>query len=490
MRILNAERLCANGNAHARKLVLDILEAGLAACDPYRNTRRLLRRESTRLIVGHPDFEPPGDPQRGQAIYDLTTIRRILVLGAAKGVQLAAKAIEDVLGDRLTGGHVIAKRGDPLILERIGVTFGGHPVPDEGCVEGCRRILELCRNLTPDDLVFTLAGNGISSLLTLPAPGLSLEDVRAVTRTLQIERGIPTQDLNPIRNHLDQLKGGRLTRRLQPAQAVHILIFDPEGQLVDRERGYVQLMRKNRFLHTLPDSGTFADARALLHRWHAWEAMPAAVRAHLERADPALETVRLEEFEQSRFRIFGVLPRRIGLLHGARIRAAELGFPAHTLMTFLQAEAQQAAAVLMELANTVARQGVPFNPPCVLLTAGELLVTVGKERGMGGRNQEYALAAALRIADSKQIVVGAVDSDGTDGPGGTLVTDEGEIACLAGGLVDGWTADAARAAGVDIREALRMHDTSPALWRLNGGILATPAVSMTDLGVILILGRE
>jgi glycerate-2-kinase len=109
---------------------------------------------------------------------------------------------------------------------------------------------------------------------------------------------------------------------------------------------------------------------------------------------------------------------------------------------------------------------------------------------MGGRNQEYALAAALRIADSKQIVVGAVDSDGTDGPGGTLVTDEGEIACLAGGLVDGWTADAARAAGVDIREALRMHDTSPALWRLNGGILATPAVSMTDLGVILILGRE
>jgi len=490
MRILNAERLCSHGNTRGRRLVLDILEAGLVTCDPYLNTRRLLRREGSRLIVGHPDFEPSGDPRRGEAIYDLTAIRRILVLGATKGVQLAAKAIEDVLGDRLTGGHVIAKHGDPVILERIGVTFGGHPVPDEACLEGCRRILELCRDLTPDDLVFTLAGNGISSLLTLPALGLSLDDVRAVTRILQIERGIPTQDLNPIRNHLDQLKGGRLTRHLQPAQAVHILIYDPEGQLVDRERGYVQLMRKNRFLHTLPDHGTFADARAILHRWQAWGAMPEAVRAHLDRADPALETVWLEEFEQTRFRIFGVLPRRVGLLHGARLRATELGFPAHTLATFLQAEAEPAAQVLMELANTVVREGAPFSPPCVLLTAGELLVTVGTERGMGGRNQEYALAAALRIADSTQIVVGAIDSDGTDGPGGTLVTNGEEIRCLAGGLVDGWTIDEALAAGVDIREALRTHDTSPALWRLNSGIHATPSVSMTDLGVILILGRK
>ena len=490
MRILNTSRLCGYGNVRGRTIVLDILEAGLAACDPYQNTRRMLRLDGSRLIVGHPDFEPSGDPQRGEATYDLTVIRRILVVGAAKGVQLAAKAIEDVLGDRLAGGHVIAKHGDPLILERIGVTFGGHPVPDEGCVEGCLRILDLCRDLAPDDLVFTLAGNGISSLLTLPAPGLSLADVRAVTRILQIECGLPTHELNPIRNHLDQLKGGQLTRRLQPAQAVHILIYDPEGQLVDRERGYVQLMQRNRFLHTLPDQGTFADARAILHRWQAWDAMPDAVRAHLERGDPAQETVRPAEFEQTRFRIFGVLPRRVGLLHGARLRAAELGIPAHTLATFLHVEAQPAAAVLMEIAQTVAREGAPFAPPCAVLTAGELLVTVGHERGMGGRNQEYALAAALRIAGSRQIVVGAIDSDGTDGPGGALLADGEEIRCLAGGVVDGWTAERARAAGVDLHVALRTHDTSPALWRLDSGIHATPSISMTDLGVILILGRE
>lgn len=473
MRILNTSRLCGHGNVRGRTLALDILEAGLVACDPYQNTRRMLRLDGSRLIVGHPDFEPSGDPQRGDASYDLTAIRRILVVGAAKGVQLAAKAIEDVLGDRLAGGHVIAKHGDPPILERIGVTFGGHPVPDEGCVEGCRRILELCRDLTPDDLVFTLAGNGISSLLTLPAPGLSLEDVRAVTRFLQIERGLPTHDLNPIRNHVDQLKGGRIARHLQPARAIHILLYDAEGQVGDREQGYVQLMQRNRFLHTLPDHGTFADARVILQRWHAWEAMPEAVRAHLERADPSQETVRADEFERTRFRIFGVLPRRVGLLHGARERAAALGLPAHPLATWLQAEAQQTGFVLADIAKTVAGKGLPFEPPCVLLTTGELLVTVGKEGGMGGRNQEFALAAALHIAGSANIVVAAVDSDGTDGPGGSLTRDGEIIRCLAGAVVDGWT-----------------HDTSPVLWRLDSGIHATPSVSMTDLGVVLILGRE
>lgn len=301
---------------------------------------------------------------------------------------------------------------------------------------------------------------------------------------------MPTQELNPIRNHLDQLKGGRLARHLQPAQAIHILVYDPEGVLVEQGRGYAQLVHRNAFLHTLPDHGTFADAVAILRRWSAWEAMPPAVRAHLERADPAQETVKPDEFERTRFRIFGVLPRRVGLLHGAGRRAAELGFAVHPLTTFLQAEAQQAANVLMEVAGTVARHGMPFTPPCALLTAGELLVTVGHERGMGGRNQEYGLAAALRIAGSPNIVVAAIDSDGTDGPGAQLVGSVEGLPCLAGAIVDGETAAEAQAASIDIRDALRRHDATPALWRLGSGIHATPSVSMTDLGVILVLGRD
>ena len=177
--------------------MVQILEAGLQAADPYTNAGKLLRVEDGKLMVGHPLFEPSGSPQTGDEVFDLARVGRIFVFGAGKGVQRVAKAIEDVLGDRLTGGHVIGKHGDEIILDRIGVTLGGHPVPDEGCVRGCQKILEMCQGLRREDLVFTIAANGVSALLTLPVPGVSLEDVPPVTYLMQIERGVPTQDLNP-----------------------------------------------------------------------------------------------------------------------------------------------------------------------------------------------------------------------------------------------------------------------------------------------------
>lgn len=488
-RILNSDVLASHGNIAGRKTVLDILEAGLRAADPYENTRKLIRIDDGKLIIGDPDFEPAGDPRSGQEVFDLSRLDRILVVGAAKGVQLVAKAIEDVLGDRLTAGHVIAKHGDPLVLERIGVTFGGHPVPDGGCVEGCQRIREMCRGLRENDLVFTIAGNGISSLLTLPAPGITLDDLRRTTYLMQIERGAPTPDLNPIRSHLDMMKGGRISRHLQPAMAIHILAYDANGNIFWREQGYRAFLRQNQFLHTVCDSMTFTDAIRMLRKWDAWEAVPASVRHHLERADPAHETVKIEEFERMRFRIFGVLPRKLGMVPTAARRARELSLTPHTLATWLQAEASQAGGVLADIARSIERDGVPFEPPCVLFTAGELLVTVGQEQGVGGRNQECALAAALRIAGSPNIVMGMVDSDGTDGPGTQFLRGGADIPCLAGGLTDGETVAEAIAAQVDIHDALKRHDTTLPLWRLKSGIVASPGISLTDLGVILISGR-
>jgi len=482
MRILNVDRLASHGNVRGRKAVLEVLEAGLEAADPYNNTRKLLRVERGKLVVGNPDFEPRGTPKPGDEVFDLSRIGRIFVFGAGKGTQRVAKAIEDVLGDRLTGGHVVAKHGDEVILERIGVTLGGHPVPDEGCVRGCERILEMCRDLREEDLVFTVVGNGVSSLLTLPAPGVSLADVQRTTYVTQIERGVPTGDLNPIRNHLDVMKGGRISRYLQPATAIHIIAVDPE----DHDR----LMRRNLWLHTLPDCTTFQDAVAMLKKWDAWEAVPESVRRHLERADPEQETVKAREFENTRFRIFGVMPSRLGMLPTAQRKAAELGFRPYTLASGLQAEASQAGLVVATVATTVERDGVPFEPPCALFTCGELLVTVGKGNGVGGRNQEYALSAALRIAGSKHIVVGAVDSDGTDGPGTQFSEAYRDIPCLAGGLVDGETASEARAAGIDLRAELRRHNATPALWKLDSGIVATHNISLNDLGVTLIMGRS
>jgi glycerate 2-kinase len=478
-RILNAETLTAHGNLRGRRDVVEILGAGLQAADPYTNTKKLVRIKGNRLIVGGADYEPRGSPITGDALFDLDQVGRILVVGAGKGAQQVARAIEETLGDRLTGGQVIAKHGDDLILERIGVTFGAHPVPDEGCVEGCRRILALLQDLREEDLVFTIAANGISSLLTLPVPGVTLDEVRRTTYLMQIERGAPTSDLNPIRNHLDQMKGGRISTHIHPATAIHILAIDPGD--------YDQLMHHNVWLHTLPEGSTFEGAVAMLKKWNAWDAAPASVRAFLKRADPRWETVKADTFEKMRYRIFGVMPNHLGVIPTAMKRAASLGYRPVDLARMLTAEASQAGLVVATIAATIEQHGTPFEPPCALFTSGELLVTVGQETGIGGRNQEYAISAAIKIAGSPNIVVGAADTDGTDGPGTQFAEGCETIPSLAGAVVDGTTFQRARELGIDLHDALRHHNTTPALCRLDSGIVATHNISLNDLCVTLIM---
>lgn len=482
MRITNASSLSSHGNVAGRMAMVEILEAGLQAADPYWNTRELVRLDGNRLVVGGSRFEPEGSPVTGEVVFDLSSIRRILVIGAGKGLQRVAKALEDVLRERLTGGHVVDKKGYPMTLERIEVTLGGHPVPDDACVRGCRRILQLTQDLSEDDLVFTCIGNGVSALLTLPVPGVTLEDVMATTRIMQIEHGAPTPDLNPIRNHLDMLKGGRIARRLQPAQVIHLIAIEPGS--------YHELMHDNFWLHTLPDGTTYDQAIDSLHKWGAWDEVPASVREFLCRKDPVMDSVKAEEYEGFHHRIFGVMPgpRQTAKLPAAMRKAEELGFRPYLLGEEVSAiEASHAATYLAEIARTVERRGQPFEPPCALFTSGEMVVTVGKEGGMGGRNQEFALAAARRIAGSASIVMASVDTDGTDGPGTQFVQGGAAIPCLAGGVVDGLTLAEAEAAGVDITEALRRHDATPALWRLRSGVLAEPGISLNDMTVALVM---
>ena len=484
MRIIDGAKLTAHGNRRGRELVVDILDAGLDATDPAPKVRQLVRLEGERLVVGDPLFEPPGSPRTGNTVYDLARIGRIYVFGAGKGVQHMARPLEEILGDRLTGGHVIDKHGAPVILERIGVTFGAHPVPDEGCVQGCLRILEMAQGLMANDLVFTLACSGISSLLTLPAPGVTLDDIRQMTYLMQIERGAPTSDLNPIRSHLDRMKGGRISRYIQPARAVHLF-----GSTLPYT--YDDLMHRNSFLHNHPEGTTYADAVASLQKWQAWDAVAPSIRAWLTKADPRHETVKVDEFERTDFRTFRLTPEALSPLAAARRRSLGLGLTPHMLATHLIAEAREAGFVVGTMAAEVERNGEPFAPPCALLSGGELLVTVGEETGVGGRNQEFALAAALRIAGSANVVVGAVDTDGTDGPGTQYHdVDLGGVPCLAGGVTDGYTLGRARELGLDLHDILRRHDASPALVRLESGVVAEQNIGLCDLRVAVILGRS
>ncbi len=380
LRIQNMESLASHGNIPGRRAMLDILEAGLEASDPYNAVKELIRIDRGMLIIGNREFEPAGTPISGDAVFNLDEINNIYVFGAGKGVQRVAKGIEEVLGDRLTGGHVIDKKGHPVILERVGVTLGGHPVPDEGCVEGCQRIIEMTKDLTENDLVFTCATNGISSLLTMPVPGVSLEDVRRITYVMQLEHGAPTSHLNTIRQHLDMMKGGRISRYIQPARAIHILAIDPGV--------YEQLMYKNLWLHTLPDYTTFQMAIDNIKKWDAWEEAPKSVVNFLERADPEYETVKAEEFEKKMapHRIFGIMPARLqtAKLPLGMKKAEGLGFKSVILAERMWwVEPQQAARLISSMARTIEHIGQPLTPPCALFSSGEMTVAIGKERGMG-----------------------------------------------------------------------------------------------------------
>ena len=465
--------------------MVEILEAGLQAADPYWNTAKLVRIEGDILVVGGTEFEAKGAPVTGEERIPLADIDRIFVFGAGKGIQRVARALEDVLGDRLTGGHVIDKKGHPVVLDRIGVTLGGHPVPDEDCVRGCERILDMARDLTDKDLVFTCVANGVSALLTLPAPGVSLDDVKKTTHVMQIVKGAPTSDLNPVRNHLDLMKGGRICRHIQPARAIHIISIDPGS--------YDHLMHRNYWLHNLPDGTTYEMAIDRLRRWEAWDEVPESVRDFLIKSDPLYDSVGAEEFSSTHSRVFGIMPGhgQSGKVGPAMKKAEQLGFRAHLLgdeMMFI--EAKQAAYYLAEIAKTIERRGGPFKAPCALFTSGEMVVTVGKSEGIGGRNQEFALAAATRIAGSSRVVMASVDTDGTDGPGTQFAQGNEDLPCLAGGIADGFTMHEAADLGIDVGDVLARHDTTPALLQLESGVIAEPNISLIDLTVALILPPE
>ncbi|MDR1028880.1 MAG: DUF4147 domain-containing protein [Clostridiales Family XIII bacterium] len=483
-RIQNADRLTSHGNRKGREDLIEILEAGLGAADPYNNVRSMLELKGDILKVGNPLFEADGDPQSGVESIDLRNYDRIFAVGAGKGVQRVAKAIEDVLGDKLTGGAVISKHGDLPVLTKITNTYGGHPTPDRGCVDGAKKIMDLSRDITERDLVFTIIMNGGSSLLTLPFEGITVEDVKQLTYLVQIKYGIHTTYLNYIRNHIDQLKGGRIARAFSPAKMIHLFGTDANRHDTSPiKQDYNYIMRHNVWLHNLPDGSTFADAQKVLETNALLDECPRSIRDAIYEADAEKETVKYDEYIRTDFRFFGIMPENAWLT-SAYEKAQSLGYRPFILTRLLNADPQQAANVIMAIASNIADRNEPFASPAALITGGEMLVPVNAATGIGGTNQEFCLTAATRIAGSDRIVCASVDTDGTDGPGG--FRRGGVPECLGGGIVDGSSARRAEAKGIDIPFHLKNHDTTLPLWEMGDGIVMKQNISVCDLSVTLI----
>lgn len=354
---------------------------------------------------------PPQLPERPRG--------RTLVIGAGKASAAMAKVLEDHWPAPLDG-LVVTRYDYGVPCERIEIVEAAHPVPDAAGERAARRMLEKVQGLTEEDLVICLISGGGSALLSLPAPGLTLDDKQMVNKAL-LKSGATISEMNCVRKHLSAIKGGRLAASCAPARVVSLLISDVPG---DDPAAIASGP-------TVADPTTFADARAIVHKYAI--DLPAAVRAHLERAEdetPKPDDPRLSHCET---RIIAA-PQRS--LEAAAEAARQLGYTPLILGDSIEGEARDVALVHAGIARQVIRHGQPLPAPCVLLSGGETTVTV-RGNGRGGRNAEFALALALALRGQPGIHAIACDTDGIDGTednAGAIVTPDTLIRAEVAGL--------------------------------------------------------
>jgi glycerate 2-kinase len=421
----------------ARETAHEIMRAALKAVDPAQAVYTALRLEGDLLRIG-------------DATYDLTRYRRIVVVGAGKASAPMARAVEEILGDRTGGGVVNVKYGYTDRTQHIRLHQAGHPVPDENGLEGTRQIVELLSQAGEDDLVLCLISGGGSALMMLPEDPISLADYQALTDAL-LRSGATINKINTVRKHIEQVKGGRLAKVAAPAQVATLILSDVVGNPLD-------------FIAsgpTVPDTTTFSDALGVLEEFSLLDAVPPSVTDWLQRGRRG----EVPETPKPGDRLFErvstvVIGSNDIAAEAALSRARELGFSSLLLTTYLEGEARDAGKFAAALAKELVHRHNPVPLPACLILGGETTVTV-RGRGKGGRNQEIAVSAAMAIRGMERVLIAALATDGTDGP-----TD------AAGGIVDGRTLERAEAKGLDARAALADND-SYAYLRDVGDLLVT-----------------
>lgn len=322
---------------------------------------------------------------------------RTVVIGAGKAAAAMAAALEDHWPAPLSG-LVITRYGHSVPTRAVEVLEAAHPVPDAAGEAAARRMVGLLHGLGPDDLVLFLASGGGSALLALPAPGIGLEDKRALTNAL-LRSGAAIGEINCVRKHLSAVKGGRLAALAAPARLVTLAVSDVPGD----DPSVIASGP------TVPDPTTLEDARAVLAKYGIIP--PPAVAARL--ADAAAETPKPGDpaFDRAEYRL---IARPQASLEAAARVAAEAGLTPLILGDCLEGEAREMAKVMAGVVRSIRAHGQPAARPAVILSGGEATVTI-KGQGRGGPNAEFALALALALKDTEGVEAVACDTDGIDG---------------------------------------------------------------------------
>jgi glycerate 2-kinase len=359
----------------SRELLTGSFHAALRAADPLH-------------IV--PLHLPP--PPRG----------RTVIVGAGKAAASMARAVEEHWpADKPLSGLIVTRYGHGLPLSRIEGVEASHPVPDDAGEKAARRILELAAGLGEDDLLLVLVSGGGSALLSLPADGVSMADLKAVTREL-LACGAPIEDINTVRKHLSRIQGGRLAAATR-ARVVALIVSDVTGDDPTHIASGPCAV----------DPTTYADAIAVLARFGV--RAPQSVKRRLERGAAGDEPETPKPGDPALARVDN---RVIATAHASLVAAADhvraQGIAALVLGDSVTGEASEVAKVYAALAREVRMHGGPVPPPVALISGGETTVTV-RGRGRGGRCTEFLLSLAIALAGQERTWALACDTDGIDG---------------------------------------------------------------------------
>ena len=435
-----------------RQHAMEIFEAALRAADPVEAICRYVKLDGDGIRIGEHRFKFQD--------YD-----RILVVGAGKAGAPMARALEDLLGDRIADGAIVVKEGHGLPLQRVRIHEASHPVPDERGIRGAEDILGLASQAGERDLVLCVISGGGSALLVAPAEGVSLADKQEVTRLL-LACGADIHEINTVRKHLSRAKGGGLARHAYPATVVSLILSDVVGDDLNVIASGP----------AVPDTSSFGDTREVFGKYDIWEQLPQSVQNRIQQGlDGAIEDTPKADDEVFNRCYSELVGTNLQALTAASKAAREKGYQSIILSSTVEGEAREVVKMFAAFAKEVRNSDNPLAAPACILCGGETTVTIQGD-GKGGRNQEFALAAAMIIDGMQNVVVLSGGTDGTDGP-----TE------AAGAIADGGTMARARARNLNPLDFLRRNDSYHFFQALDDLIITGPTrTNVSDVYMVLI----
>jgi len=455
--IKNREQLVKNGetqlNQKARKLALESLECALSVVDPKQIIKsKLVLKNSTLHVDGYS--------------FDLKRFKNVYVIGGGKASGSMAEALEQTLGNFIKRGLVNVPKSSRHKTAIITLHEASHPIPDEAGVEGTSRMLEIAEQAKEDDLIICLISGGGSSLMPLPRSDISIADKKEITDAL-LKCGATINEINTVRKHISDFKGGWLAKKAYPATILNLILSDVVGDPLD-------------FIAsgpTVPDSTTFSDAMKVLKKHGLWDKASASIKKVLSDGGKGIIPETPKADNKAFKKVFNVV---VGNNRLASTTAREYlkseGLNTLLLTATLEGEARHVGVMLASIAHEVSVFGNPVPKPAGIIAGGETTVTV-TGKGLGGRNQEIALAAAQKLNGLDGVVVASLSTDGVDGP-----TD------AAGAIADGKTLARAAKMGLTPEKFLAENDSYNFFSKLGDLIFTGPTgTNVNDVSVIVIL---